>query len=259
MRQAGFRTPCSAPTPVRPARARPSRPGRVHRGLRASRSQRPARSRRELERTMKPRTIRAVGAGCTGRATRLVVHRPAAMLQAHVHRRIVIVTSGSFVAHRGHPASEVTPDFVIGGARVHTNTPGGALIVRNNDAAAARGVRGGLERRGRQVYLGPVARQASVSTWDTVGVIRVGRGGPARWPVGGLHGDRDTDQAPAGVGEGSRYLVHPHRFPAGRGPHDKNLEDARPTTDCSSQGAICTGDGRMLSNELTFTVNGPGG
>ena len=31
------------------------------------------------------------------------------------------------------------------------------------------------------------------------------------------------------------------------------------TTDCSSQGAICTGDGRMLSNELTFTVNGPGG
>ena len=31
------------------------------------------------------------------------------------------------------------------------------------------------------------------------------------------------------------------------------------TTDCSSQGAVCTGDGRMLSNELTFTVNGPGG
>ena len=31
------------------------------------------------------------------------------------------------------------------------------------------------------------------------------------------------------------------------------------TTDCSSEGAICTGDGRMLSNELTFTVNGPGG
>ena len=31
------------------------------------------------------------------------------------------------------------------------------------------------------------------------------------------------------------------------------------TTDCSSHGAICTGDGRMLSNELTFTVNGPGG
>ena len=31
------------------------------------------------------------------------------------------------------------------------------------------------------------------------------------------------------------------------------------TTECSSQGAICTGDGRMLSNELTFTVNGPGG
>ena len=31
------------------------------------------------------------------------------------------------------------------------------------------------------------------------------------------------------------------------------------TTDCSAEGAICTGDGRMLSNELTFTVNGPGG
>ena len=29
------------------------------------------------------------------------------------------------------------------------------------------------------------------------------------------------------------------------------------TTDCDSQGAICTGDGRMLSNELTFTVPGP--
>ena len=29
------------------------------------------------------------------------------------------------------------------------------------------------------------------------------------------------------------------------------------TTDCDSQGAICTGDGRMLSNELTFAVPGP--
>ena len=29
------------------------------------------------------------------------------------------------------------------------------------------------------------------------------------------------------------------------------------TTDCDSQGAICTANGRMLSNELTFTVPGP--
>ena len=29
------------------------------------------------------------------------------------------------------------------------------------------------------------------------------------------------------------------------------------TTDCAGQGAICAGDGRMLSNELTFTVPGP--
>ena len=31
------------------------------------------------------------------------------------------------------------------------------------------------------------------------------------------------------------------------------------TTDCGVQGAICTGDGRMLSNSLELTVSGPGG
>ena len=31
------------------------------------------------------------------------------------------------------------------------------------------------------------------------------------------------------------------------------------TTDCNADGAICTGDGRMLSNSLSFTVSGPGG
>ena len=31
------------------------------------------------------------------------------------------------------------------------------------------------------------------------------------------------------------------------------------TTDCDAQGAICTGDGRMLSNRLELTVGGPGG
>ena len=31
------------------------------------------------------------------------------------------------------------------------------------------------------------------------------------------------------------------------------------TTDCEAQGAICTEDGRMLSNRLEFTVAGPGG
>ena len=31
-----------------------------------------------------------------------------------------------------------------------------------------------------------------------------------------------------------------------------------PTTDCGAQGAICTADGRMLSNRLEFTVSGPG-
>ena len=29
------------------------------------------------------------------------------------------------------------------------------------------------------------------------------------------------------------------------------------TTDCAAQEAICTGDGRMLSNRLEFTVSGP--
>ena len=32
-----------------------------------------------------------------------------------------------------------------------------------------------------------------------------------------------------------------------------------PTTDCNAQGAICTGDGRPLSNRLEITVSGPGG
>ena len=31
------------------------------------------------------------------------------------------------------------------------------------------------------------------------------------------------------------------------------------TTDCNAQGAICTGDGRPLSNRLEITVSGPGG
>ncbi len=31
------------------------------------------------------------------------------------------------------------------------------------------------------------------------------------------------------------------------------------TTDCGADGAICTGDGRKLSNSLSFTVSGPGG
>ena len=31
------------------------------------------------------------------------------------------------------------------------------------------------------------------------------------------------------------------------------------TTDCDAQGAICTADGRKLSNSLSFTVSGPGG
>ena len=30
------------------------------------------------------------------------------------------------------------------------------------------------------------------------------------------------------------------------------------TTDCGAAGAICTGDGRKLSNSLSFTVSGPG-
>ena len=30
------------------------------------------------------------------------------------------------------------------------------------------------------------------------------------------------------------------------------------TTACDAQGAICTGDGRKLSNSLNFTVSGPG-
>ena len=30
------------------------------------------------------------------------------------------------------------------------------------------------------------------------------------------------------------------------------------TTDCNADGAICTGDGRKLSNSLSFTVSGPG-
>ena len=30
------------------------------------------------------------------------------------------------------------------------------------------------------------------------------------------------------------------------------------TTECSAQGAICTGDGRMLSSRLELTVSGPG-
>ena len=30
------------------------------------------------------------------------------------------------------------------------------------------------------------------------------------------------------------------------------------TTDCDAEGAICTGDDRILSNEVEFAVSGPG-
>ena len=41
---------------------------------------------------------------------------------------------------------------------------------------------------------------------------------------------------------------------------DGNVTIVLPVTnDCDDQGAICTGDGRMLSNSLEFTVAGPGG
>ena len=31
------------------------------------------------------------------------------------------------------------------------------------------------------------------------------------------------------------------------------------TEDCDAEGAICSGDGRMLSSRLELTVSGPGG
>ena len=41
---------------------------------------------------------------------------------------------------------------------------------------------------------------------------------------------------------------------------DGNVTIVLPVTDdCADQGAICTGDGRKLSNSLEFTVVGPGG
>ena len=30
------------------------------------------------------------------------------------------------------------------------------------------------------------------------------------------------------------------------------------TTDCNADGAVCTGDGRKLSNRVELTVSGPG-
>ena len=45
-----------------------------------------------------------------------------------------------------------------------------------------------------------------------------------------------------------------------RADGDKDVTIVLPvTTDCQAQGAVCTGDGRMLSNRLEFTVAGPGG
>ena len=48
-----------------------------------------------------------------------------------------------------------------------------------------------------------------------------------------------------------RITVKPH------GNGDVTIE-LPATTDCDAQGAICTGDGRKLSNSLNFTVSGPG-
>ena len=49
-----------------------------------------------------------------------------------------------------------------------------------------------------------------------------------------------------------RITVKPH------GAGDVTIE-LPATTDCDAQGAICTADGRMLSNRLEFTVSGPSG
>ena len=39
-----------------------------------------------------------------------------------------------------------------------------------------------------------------------------------------------------------------------------DVSDVLPvTTDCNATGAICTGDGRMLSKSIELTVFGPGG
>ena len=43
--------------------------------------------------------------------------------------------------------------------------------------------------------------------------------------------------------------------PTGNGAVSITLPE---TTDCDASGAICTEDGRMLSNRLVFTVSGPG-
>ena len=43
--------------------------------------------------------------------------------------------------------------------------------------------------------------------------------------------------------------------PNGNGDVTIELQE---TTDCNAEGAICTGDGRKLSNSLSFTVSGPG-
>ena len=48
-----------------------------------------------------------------------------------------------------------------------------------------------------------------------------------------------------------RITVKPH------GTGDVTIE-LPATTDCNAEGAICTGDGRILSNRLEFTVSGPG-
>ena len=47
-----------------------------------------------------------------------------------------------------------------------------------------------------------------------------------------------------------------HIKPDGNGPVTITLPE---TTDCDADGAICTGDGRMLSNRNEFTVSGPDG
>ena len=48
-----------------------------------------------------------------------------------------------------------------------------------------------------------------------------------------------------------RITVEPH------GNGDVTIE-LPATTDCNAEGAICTANGRKLSNSLNFTVSGPG-
>ena len=102
-------------------------------------------------------------------------------------------------------------------------------------------------------------------SWTTCRSVGASRAIPARRQVcpPGPGARRRAPLASAGRSADSHYAGQQHGsdqhrdFQHRRRQHHQARPGFTTTTDCNATGAVCTGDGRKLSNRLEFTVSGP--